>query len=155
MPWGAEAGKAIGIGETVGVGSCICNGVVLCLFSLFQSLFLGEIRSRKRKGHVMYSHFCVDVFSETILLLVQVPFARFTFETSGWRGNCGGILLSARSREPRGRLPLGPQRRGVHQEYFPLRTYLTGEMSLVPDGKWVFGEYHRILPLQCHRDDTK
>ncbi|GFV73456.1 hypothetical protein TNCV_3389721 [Trichonephila clavipes] len=38
---GADAGKAIGIGETVGVRSCLCIGVALCLFSRFQSLFLG------------------------------------------------------------------------------------------------------------------
>ncbi|GFX44487.1 hypothetical protein TNCV_4713131 [Trichonephila clavipes] len=41
---GADADKAIGIGETVGVRSCICIGVALCQFSRFQSLLLGEIR---------------------------------------------------------------------------------------------------------------
>ncbi|GFV56766.1 hypothetical protein TNCV_153081 [Trichonephila clavipes] len=41
---GTDAGKAIGIGETIGVRSCLCVGVALCLFSRFQTLFLGEIR---------------------------------------------------------------------------------------------------------------
>ncbi|GFT73550.1 hypothetical protein TNCV_4021521 [Trichonephila clavipes] len=38
-----DAGKAIGIGETVGVRSWLCVGVALNLFSRFHSLFLGEI----------------------------------------------------------------------------------------------------------------
>ncbi|GFT19158.1 uncharacterized protein TNCV_302921 [Trichonephila clavipes] len=43
VPGGADADKAVGIGKTVGVRSCICVDVALCLFSRLQRLFLGNL----------------------------------------------------------------------------------------------------------------
>ncbi|GFX82455.1 hypothetical protein TNCV_2871361 [Trichonephila clavipes] len=76
----------------------------------------------------MYSHFCLDVFGETILRLVQVPFARCTLKPAADLGTVSATKV-------RGGLPLGHQHRTLG--YFPTRNYLTAERC--SDGKWVLG----------------
>ncbi|GFY08663.1 hypothetical protein TNCV_810961 [Trichonephila clavipes] len=91
----------------------------------------------------MHSHFCLDVFGETILLLVKVPFAWCILKPAAGVGTAPAHYC----RLDRGRsevyFPLDINAEVSTLEYFPTRNYLTVETSLVPDGKWVFGEYRR------------
>ncbi|GFV85162.1 hypothetical protein TNCV_4172151 [Trichonephila clavipes] len=93
----------------------------------------------------MSNQFYLDVFGETILLLVHVPFAQCTLKPVAGVGTASAsyFRLDQGSSEVDFSWDIST---GVStQGYFPTRTFFTVETSLIPDGKCVCGEYRHNI----------
>ncbi|GFW50904.1 hypothetical protein TNCV_3591861 [Trichonephila clavipes] len=87
----------------------------------------------------MYSHFCLDVFGETIPRLVQVLFMRCTLKPAAGVGTVSASYCRLDQGRSEVDFPLDISAGVSTLGYFPARNYMTAGTSLVPDGKWVFG----------------